>query len=155
MPKTNLENKIENIIGNIIVALKSKGVENISIKKIVNFISDKYNVVLDNDYVSEILSKTPAVSEINDDKVMIGKAPDAEKDAQAAVSDGMNNASDDTGLGGGFGGGAPMSGGDLGGMPSDEEPLEGEEGLEDLEGVDNMDDAQDDMIGDDLPTGEE
>jgi len=154
MPKTNLEIKIGNIVSNIIVALKSKGYKDISINKIIDFISDKYNVVLDKDYISDILSNTPAVSEINDDKIMIGKAPDAEKDAQQAMSDGMEN-TDNEGLGGGMGGGGSF-GGD---MPSGGgEPMEddlGGEGLEDLEGIDNMDDTQDDMIGDKAPTNEE
>lgn len=109
MAETDLENKIKNAINNIIVALKAKGEKQISTKKIVNFIADKYDVVLDDDYVANILSKSPAVSEINNDKISIGKAPN---DDENAVQNELNNASlsspsVDIGMGGDMGG-SPM-----------------------------------------------
>ena len=109
---TNLDKKISDIITGIIVSLKAKGIKNLSVHKIVNYINDKYNVVLDDDVVKDVLSNTAGVSEINNDEVLIGKAPDDEKDAEQAVNAGSKTFDDGTG---GFGGGAPMGGGDLSG----------------------------------------
>ena len=118
---TNLDKKISDIITGIIVSLKAKGIKNLSVHKIVNYINDKYNVVLDDDVVKDVLSNTAGVAEINNDEVLIGKAPDDEKDAEQADSDGSKTFNDGTG---GLGGGAPMGGGDLSGgadMPIDDD----------------------------------
>lgn len=115
---TNLDKKISDIITGIIVSLKAKGIKNLSVHKIVNYINDKYNVILDDDVVKDVLSNTAGVSEINNDEVLIGKAPDNEKDAEQAINAGSKTFDDGTG---GMGGGAPM-GGDMSGsnMPMDD-----------------------------------
>ena len=115
---TNLDKKISDIISGIIVSLKAKGIKNLSVHKIVNYINDKYNVILDDDVVKDVLSNTAGVSEINNDEVLIGKAPDEEKDAEQAINAGSKTFDDGTG---GMGGGAPM-GGDMSGgdMPMDD-----------------------------------
>ena len=114
---TNLENKVSDIIGSVIVALKAKGVSNLSVHRIVDYINTRYNVLLDDDVVKDVLSSTAGVAEINDDKVFIGKAPNDEADAENAVNQGKKTFSDQTS--GGLSG-APM-GGDMGGadMPTD------------------------------------
>ena len=116
---TNLDKKISDIITGIIVSLKAKGIKNLSVHKIVNYINDKYNVVLDDDVVKDVLSNTAGVAEINNDEVLIGKAPDDEKDAEQAINAGPKTFDDGTG---GMGGSAPM-GGDMSGgdMPMDDD----------------------------------
>lgn len=121
---TNLENKISDIIGSVIVALKAKGIDNLSVHQVVNYINDKYNVVLDDDIVKNVLSSTPGVSEINDDKIFIGKAPDNEEEVTNAVEQGKKTFTDQTG-GMGMGGGAPI-GGDAG-MPEGDMDMGSEE----------------------------
>ena len=147
---TDLDKKISDIITGIIVSLKAKGIKNLSVHKIVNYINDKYNVVLDDDVVKNVLSTTAGVAEINNDKVLIGKAPDDETDAEQAVQQGSKTFADDTG---GMGGGAPM-GGDMSGsnMPTDD--MEGGSG-DDMSDMDSSngdssettstDDTADDM----------
>lgn len=112
---TNLDKKISDIITGIIVSLKAKGIQNLSVHKIVNYINTKYNIVLDDDVVKDVLSSTAGVAEINNDEVLIGKAPDDEADAEKAVSAGSKTFSDNSagGLGGGVPMGGDMSGGDL------------------------------------------
>lgn len=125
MAETDLENKIKNAISNIIVALKAKGEKQISTKKIINFIADKYDVVLDDDYVTNILSKSPAVAEISNDKISIGQAPN---DDETVVQNELDNATSfsspsvDGGISGAdvSGSGAPM-GEDI---PSSDENIE-------------------------------
>ena len=51
---TNLENKVSDIIGSVIVALKAKGVSNLSVHKIVDYINTRYNVLLDDDVVKDV-----------------------------------------------------------------------------------------------------
>lgn len=128
---TDLDKKISDIITGIIVSLKAKGMQNLSVHKIVNYINDKYNVILDDDVVKDVLSNTAGVAEINNDEVLIGKAPDDEKDAEQAINVGSKTFDDGTT---GMGGGAPMSGDMSGGdMPMD----------------DNLGDGSDDEIGND------
>ena len=115
---TPLEDRISDIVSSVIVNLKAKGTDNLSVHKIVNYINDRYNVLLDDDIVKNVLSSTAGVAEINDDKVLIGKAPDDEAEAQGAVEQGKKTFKDQSV--GGMGSGAPM-GGDMGGMPEGED----------------------------------
>jgi hypothetical protein len=136
---TDLDKKISDIITGVIVALKAKGIDNLSVHKIVNYINDKYNVILDDDVVKDVLSTTAGVAEINDDKVLIGKAPDNENDAEEAVAQGSKTFDD--GTGGAMGGGAPM-GGDAGGDMS----LDGSEDMSNMD--DNSTDTSTDSSAD-------
>lgn len=130
--KTNLENKIKKSIGNIIVTLKAKGEKHITIDKISDFILDKYGISLDNDYISGLISDTPAVADIQDDRIDIGNAPiDSEDELMNSVSQ-----SSDTSMNYGDMGGAPMGGG-LDGDMSDEAPTD-EENQEMEDTIDNL-----------------
>lgn len=155
MANTDLENKIQNAIGNIIVALKAKGEKQISAEKIVNFVADKYDVVLDDDYVTDILSKSPAVAEINDDKISIGKTPeDDEKEVQGELD---NATLSEPGMPVGGMGGADI-GGDMSAPMSGEEMPDGEMGEDDIaptsEDTDDMDMAMDELKTESLHLGD-
>ena len=101
---TDLENKIKNSISNMVIALKAKGEKRITVKTITDFILDKYGISLDTDYVSSIVSNSPAVSDINSDKINIGNAPqESETDIMNSMAGGMpmNTSSDGDMMAGG------------------------------------------------------
>lgn len=76
----NLNTRISSNINNLVMMLISKGVKEISLPALILFINREYNVQLDKNSLSEILSDNNAVSSINGDKIMLGSEFDEDAD---------------------------------------------------------------------------
>lgn len=69
----NIEDRIINNINSLIMMLRSKGIKQLSATKFLLFINNNYDIQLDQDALEEILSKNKSVTEVTDDKIMIGE----------------------------------------------------------------------------------
>ena len=85
----NIEKRIVNNINSLIFMLRSQGIKQLSATKFLLFINDEYNINLEPEALEEILSKNDSVTEIIDDKIMIG-APE-QADEEEAVSDDIHD----------------------------------------------------------------
>ena len=77
----NLDNKIIQNINGLIYAYRSNGVKELSMTKFLLLINKKFRIELDQEALNEILSNNNSISEIIDDKIIIGsKQEQSEKD---------------------------------------------------------------------------
>lgn len=96
----NIENRIVNNINSLIMILVSKGIKKISLPKLVLFINRKFNIQIDDNNLSEILTKNSSVASIDGNTIVFGQKDDeAEMDndihdtAVQQASDNLTNES--------------------------------------------------------------
>lgn len=84
----NIEDRVINNINSLIMMLRSKGVKQLSATKFLLFINNNYDIQLDQDALEEILSKNKSVTEVIDDKIMIGEpVQDDAEDVEDTIHD--------------------------------------------------------------------
>ena len=83
-----LEDRVTKNVNSLIMMLRSKGVKQLSATKFLLFINNNYDVQLDQDSLEKILSNNDSVTEVIDDKIIIG-APSQESSED--VSDNIHD----------------------------------------------------------------
>lgn len=84
----SIENRIINNINSLIMMLRSKGIKQLSATKFLLFINKEYDIQLDQPALEELLSKNKSVTEIIDDKIMIGEPTNNdEEDVEDTIHD--------------------------------------------------------------------
>lgn len=76
-----LEQQIKNNVESIIQQRYSAGVEALSVKKIINYITKKFKIDIDENSLSDIISDIKHVESIVDDKIMLGNAESSEEES--------------------------------------------------------------------------
>lgn len=74
------QEKIESNINSIIMQCYSKGISEISTKKMINYVKNKYDFDIDENYLNEILSKNKNVNSVVEDKIILGTPEQAEEE---------------------------------------------------------------------------
>lgn len=75
----NIENRIVNNINSLIMVLVSKGIKKISLPKLVLFINREFNIQMDDNNLSDILSKNNSVASIDGDTIVFGSKDEDEE----------------------------------------------------------------------------
>lgn len=76
----NIEERIVDNINSLIMMLRSKGIKQLSATKFLLFVNNNYDIQLDQSALEEILSNNKSVTEIVDDKIMIGEPVQSEEE---------------------------------------------------------------------------
>lgn len=74
----NLENRIVNNINSLVMMLVSKGIKQISLPKLVLFINREYDIQMDDNNLSEILTNNKSVASVERDVITFGSEPEEE-----------------------------------------------------------------------------
>lgn len=85
----NIEERIVNNINSLIMMLRSKGIKELSATKFLLFINNNYDIQLDQNALEEILSNNKSVTEVVDDKIMIGEP--AQSEDEDSVNDDIHD----------------------------------------------------------------
>ena len=76
----NMENRIKQNIDGLIFAFRSKGVEELSMTKLLLLINDKYRIELDQESLEELILNNDSVKEIIEDKIILGSKLDTDEE---------------------------------------------------------------------------
>lgn len=83
----NIKTSILKNINGLIIMLLAKGIKELSATKFLLFINEKYGIEIDQNALEEILSDNSSVSEIVDDKIMLGQSQKQEDNVDDEVHD--------------------------------------------------------------------
>ena len=75
-----IDDKLIQNINGIILALRSNGVDKLSITKMLLLINDNFRIELDEESLTDVLSSIPSVSEIIGDQIVIGSKKTSEEE---------------------------------------------------------------------------
>lgn len=84
---SDLENRVVSNINSLIMMLISKGIEKISLPKLVLYINREFNVQMDDTNLSEILTKNPSVASVDAGVITFGSSDDEEENVDNEVHD--------------------------------------------------------------------
>ena len=84
----DIENRIKQNIDGLIYALRSKGIKELSMTKMLLLINEKFRIELDQESLADILMNNDSIKEIVEDKIILGsKADSEEQETSDYVSD--------------------------------------------------------------------
>lgn len=91
-----LDNNIKQNINSLIIGKLSNGVNQLSVKKIKEYVKKTYNIDLDDNALELLLSDNPSVQNIDGDVISIGENPEAGiEDSEEEVSDEVKDVAQD------------------------------------------------------------